>query len=125
MTGLGVIVIPKVSASYEEMQKPTSLEVVKKELWTQGKQYQVRGQIYNPRKEPARDVRLSIEICRLSLGQNKQIIHTPKGEAVTVFDYIPAGATVEFIAISSVVDSPYESHGMGEVVFQEGKLQQR
>ena len=85
-----------------EAAKPAPLEMVKKELWRAAGRYEVRGQIFNPRKEPARNVELSFAIWQAKLGHGDDVIRIPAGDAEARIDYLPAGKTVDFTAVSAV-----------------------
>lgn len=81
---------------------PKALEVVKDELHKVGYNYEVRGEIHNPRQEPVRDVRVSYEVWGKYKGKPNpdygQIIEETGGRVEASIRYIPAGATVEFTA---------------------------
>jgi len=100
----GVIALPTI----REAMKPPALEIVKKDLWRHGGHYEVTGQVFNPRRQAAKNVRLVFKIMESKLGRNDQLIEKQKGEATAMFEYLPPGATVEFIAVSDVQWQEYK-----------------
>jgi hypothetical protein len=116
ITGAGLMAAPRI----KEFMKPVPLEIVKKELWQNSRRYEARGQIYNPRKQPAKNVRVRFKVMESRLGAGDKIIKKQKGEAVDFFDYIPAGATVDFTAPCDVAVREYDV-----VELDEGKLEER
>lgn len=88
------IAYPKVVLSLQEASRPIPLEVMKEDLWRAGKNYEVKGQICNTRKQPVRNVRVSYTINGKWKGKAQEV-----GLLVDTIKYIPSGGTVEFIAV--------------------------
>ena len=106
--GVIIIVLPGIMAA----TKPAPMELVKKELWKVAGHYEVRGQIYNPRKDPARNITVSFKLSASELAREDKIIRVPKGDANATLDYIPAGKTVDFTAVSDVSTDHYGVMGI-------------
>lgn len=98
--------------------QPLKLEIVKRELWKIRGTYQVKGQIHNPKKEPSRGVALTFKISEYRLIGNK-MSKKPLGEADAVIDYIPAGATVDFTAMSNIATMAYDNIDIDEGAIRE------
>ena len=98
IAGAALMATPQI----KEFMKPAPMEIVKKELWRSAGRYEVRGQIYNPRKQPAKNVRLTFKVLESRIAPGDRFVVKEKGAAVDVFEYVPAGATVDFIAPSDV-----------------------
>jgi hypothetical protein len=102
---LGVLVlgsVPWLAPKLSAIGEPMPLEIVKDAVWTEGGKYQIRGQLHNPRKKAARGIEISYQ---LTIGEVMEQNSSKKtrGTAVTAIQYVPPGATVDFIAYS---DSP-------------------
>jgi uncharacterized protein (TIGR02588 family) len=115
VASIGMIALPKI----REITKPAALEVVKKELWSKSGRYEVRGQIFNPRKEAARNVLVSFNIWEAKMGQGDKIVKKNRGKATAEFDYVPAGATADFTALSEVGVGKYDTYGIDDGVLVE------
>ena len=94
--GVAVIAVPKVQSA----MKPAPLEIVKKELWKNAGTLEVRGQVFNPRRDPARNVKVAFKLFYVSYrgGTSKKVF---KASTQAVFDYIPAKGVVDFTAVTS------------------------
>lgn len=93
--------------AYPRLTKPVPLEIVKQELWRNAGSYEVRGQIFNPRKSPARNVIVKFSIFGGKLVGTDKMVRVPKGTATAVFNYIPAGSTVDLVAATGLEVSRY------------------
>jgi len=95
-----VAALPKI----QEILKPAPLEIVKKELWKSTSRCEVRGQIYNPRKKPARNVTVSF-LLRETQASGR--FPPQKDQISAVIEYVPAEKTVDFTALSAIKISEY------------------
>lgn len=90
-----VIAVPKI----RENITPLPLEVVKSDIWKNGGYYEIRGEIHNPRSQPARNVSITFDMNCQNLRETGKHRYQ-KGKAQAELKYIPAGGSVDFIASS-------------------------
>lgn len=99
-----VIAFPKIRDAIAEASKPIPLEIVKEDLWKHGYVYEVKGEIYNPRKEAVRNVRIEYEITFSNIREpgRRSSKHEKLGTLIDSIKYIPPGGKVEFLAVGDV-----------------------
>lgn len=114
--GIGLFAYPKM----KEALKPAPLEIVKKELWKNGNnEYSVKGQVFNPRKDPARNVLITFKMIETKMASDESTTKAPRGKAVTKIEYIPPGSTVDFTALCDVRAAKYGFFEIAGVEFSE------
>ena len=123
---LGVVVVGS-SVALINIPSPTGdserLEIIQKGLFSRGDFYEVRGQIFNPRKTPARNVRLTFQIAERSITRNNEFAYKPVTKAIAEFDYVPVGGTVDFTAGASMeLDSAKKFYAITNWTFSEGEI---
>lgn len=111
ITATAVIGVPRAKAALADAARPKPLEMVKEDLWRHRYDYEVRGQIYNPRNEPVRNVRISYEVWGKWKGKKGHgtIIEETGGLVEDRIKYIPANGTVDFTAIGTAPTMTEES----------------
>lgn len=92
ISGIGTVVWSKAQGPKE----PIKIEVIKDDVWENSKGWEVRGQIHNPRKEEARNLTVTYELKGIGM---KSDIGKPIGTVSANIRYIPAGGTVDFVAM--------------------------
>ena len=116
MTALVWITAPMVRATYAEKTKPVPLEIVKQELWKQFGSYHVSGQVFNPRKDPARNIEIRYKVWKSALVETG-IQKVEMGEVTAKINYLPAKGTVDFSTAGIGVVGEYDVPGMeGRIV---------
>jgi len=94
--GVSMVAVPMIRAA----SKPVPLEVVTDELWQTEQKAEVRGRIFNPRKTPARHVKISYELTKLNVETNaKTKLDSAKAGEIR---YVPPGGTVDYTAYSGI-----------------------
>lgn len=115
-TGIFFAVYPKI----KEATKPAALEIVKKELWKNGNnEYSVKGQLFNPRKDPARNVLITFKMKQTKMAADESITTSQRGKAMTKIDFIPSGSTVDFTAPCDKRAEKYSYFEIDSVEFSE------
>ena len=116
MTALVWLTVPKVRGAYTEMTKPVPLEIVKQELWKQFGSYHVTGQVFNPRKVPARNIEIRYKVWKTALV-GIEVKKEEMGEVTATINYLPATGTVDFSTAGIGQVGEYDVPGMeGRIV---------
>jgi uncharacterized protein (TIGR02588 family) len=86
-----------------QKESDPSLKIVKDELLRRGNFYEIQGTIHNPSGKAAENVRISYEVWGNLKGDasHGEIISTNGGLVSARINYIPAGASVDFVATGS------------------------
>lgn len=94
LSGAALLALPMISAA----ARPMPLEIVKDAIWASKIDAEIRGQIYNPRKTPARNVTVTYDltVTNVETKEKKKV-----ESAVASIRYIPAGGSVDFTATNS------------------------